>query len=124
MAGVQGIIGLLLAVIGLYAVVSYAVARRTREIGVRMALGAGRSDVVRLVVREGMRLSGAGLLLGSLLALGAGLLLSRVLYGLRPLEFVVFGSVIALLAGVSALACYVPARRATRVDPLIALRSE
>ncbi|HXW04053.1 MAG TPA: ABC transporter permease [Vicinamibacterales bacterium] len=124
MAGVQGGIGLLLALMGLYAVVSYAVTRRTREIGVRMALGANRADILRLVVREGMRLTLVGGALGFLLALALGFGLSRVLYGVSPLDLRLTGGVTALLLLVSALACYVPALRATRVDPLIALREE
>jgi ABC-type antimicrobial peptide transport system permease subunit len=124
MAGVQGVIGLFLAVMGLYAVVSYAVTRRTREIGVRMALGADRRDILRLVVREGMRLSLVGVTVGFVLALGMGLVLSSVLYGVSPFDLEVAGSVTGLLLVVSALACYVPARRATRVDPLVALRQE
>jgi ABC-type antimicrobial peptide transport system permease subunit len=123
-AGGQGLIGLLLAVMGLYGVVSYGVSRRTREIGVRMALGAARTDVVRLVVREGMRLTLIGIILGLLLAFGLGAVLSRVLYGLRPVDIGVLAGVTVLLLAVSALACYLPALRATRVDPLIALRAE
>jgi putative ABC transport system permease protein len=107
---------------GLYAVVWYAVARRTREIGLRMALGAQPSDVLRLVVRDGMRLSLVGVGLGMLLASGAGMVLSMALYGLKPVEAPVLAGVATLLLAVSALACYVPARRATRVDPLVALR--
>jgi predicted permease len=122
MAGVQGLIGLFLAVMGLYAVVSYAVTRRTREIGVRMALGAQRQDVLRLVVRDGMRLSLIGIVIGLLLAFGVGAVLSRVLYGVTPADAGVLGGVTALLLVVSAIACYLPARRATRVDPLVALR--
>ncbi len=124
LAGGQGLIALLLAVMGLYAVVSYAVTRRTREIGVRMALGADRTDVIRLVVREGMRLTVIGVVVGLLVSLGLGAVLSRVLYGVRPMSIGVLAAVTALLLGVSALACYLPARRATRVDPLIALRAE
>ena len=124
MAAVQGVIGLMLAVMGLYAVVSYTVARRTREIGVRMALGAARGDVLRLVVSEGMRLSLLGLGIGLVLATGVGLGLSRVLYGVVPMDLPVFGSVTAILLIVSGLACYLPARRAIRVDPLVALRYE
>jgi predicted permease len=124
MAGAQGAIGLLLAVMGLYAVVSFAVTRRTREIGVRMALGAQRADVVRLVVREGMRLSLIGVTIGVLVAGGLGMVLSAVLYGLAPAELSVFGVVTTLILLVAGLACYVPARRATRVDPLVALRCE
>jgi predicted permease len=124
MAGVQGAIGLFLALMGLYAVVSYAATRRTHEIGVRMALGARRRDVLRLVVREGMRLTLVGTALGLLLALGVGVGLSRILYGLKPVDVGVFGGVTALLLGVAALACYLPARRAMRVDPSVALRYE
>ena len=124
MAGVQGLIALLLAITGLYAVVAYAVARRTREIGVRMALGAEGGDVLRLVVREGMWLSVIGIAIGLLIASGAGVVLSSALYGVRAVDIPVFGGATLLLLGVSALACYLPARRATRVDPLIALRHE
>ena len=124
MAGAQGAIGMLLAIMGLYAVVSYAVARRTREIGVRMALGAAQTDVMRLVVREGLWLSLIGLALGLLIALGLGLVLSKVLYGVPSADVGVLAGVSTLLLAVSALACYVPARRATRIDPLTALRQE
>jgi putative ABC transport system permease protein len=124
LAGAQGAVGLLLAVMGLYAVVSYTVTRRTREIGVRMALGANRTDVLRLVIRDGMRLSLIGVAIGLLMALGIGLVLSQVLYGVTPVDAAVLASVTALLLGVSAFACYAPARRATRVDPLTALRCE
>lgn len=124
LAAGQGLIGLFLAVMGLYAVVSYSVTRRVREIGIRMALGAERTDVLRLVVREGMRLTLVGIVLGLLGSVGLGLVLSQVLYGVKPVDAGVFAGVTALLLAVSALACYMPARRATRVDPLIALRAE
>jgi predicted permease len=124
MAGVQGLVALFLAVMGLYAVVSFAVTRQTREIGLRMALGAQRGDAVRLVMREGMRLSLIGVGIGLLLAIGLGAVLSAVLYGVARTEPGVFSAVTALLLVVSAVACYVPARRVTRVDPLIALRCE
>jgi predicted permease len=123
-AGAQGLVGLFLAVMGLYAVVSYAVMRRTREIGIRMALGAESRDVLRLVVRDGLRLTAIGVGFGLLGATAVGLILSRVLYGVQPMDAGVYVGVTLLLLAVAALACYVPARRATRVDPLIALRSE
>ena len=106
MAAVQGVIGLLLALMGLYAVVSYGVSQRIREIGVRMALGAEPRDVLRLVVREGMRLSLVGIAIGLLVAFGVGLALSRVLYGLAPVDIAVLAGVTLLLLFVSALACY------------------
>ena len=124
MAGVQGAIGLCLAVMGLYAVVSHAVTRRTREIAIRMALGADRNDVLRLVVRQAMRLSLTGVAIGLVMALGVGAILSQVLYGIAPVNVGVLVVVTALILGVSALACYLPARRATRVEPLVALRYE
>jgi ABC-type antimicrobial peptide transport system permease subunit len=124
MSGAQGAVGLLLAVMGLYAIVAYTVARRTREIGVRMALGAARADVLRLVVRGGLKLSLVGIAVGLVVSLGFGFALSRVLYGLQPVDVPVLGGVTALLLAVAAAACYVPARRATRVDPMIALRCE
>ena len=123
-ATLQGLIALLLAVMGLYAVVAQAVARRIREIGVRMALGARPADIMRLVLREGMSLSAAGIALGLPVALGLGFGLSRVLYGLAPVDVGVLAGVTLLLVLVTGLACYVPARRATHVDPLIALRYE
>ncbi len=124
MAGAEGLLGLLLAVMGLYAVVSYAASQRVHEIGVRMALGARRSDVLRLVVRKGMRLAVVGVVAGLLLAAAVGFALSHVLYGVEPFAAGVLAPVTALLVMVAALACYLPARRATRVDPVIALRCE
>ena len=124
MAGVQGAIALLLAVMGLYAVVSYAVVRRTREIGVRMALGASAPDVLRLVVREGMWLSLTGIVIGLGLSLAVGVVLSSVLFRVAAVDVPVLAATTALLLGISALACYIPARRATRVDPLTCLRYE
>jgi predicted permease len=124
MAAIQGLVGLFLAVMGLYAVVSYAVTQRTHEIGIRMALGAQPADVLRLVVREGMRLTSVGVAVGVLVATGVGFGLSRVLYGVKAVDVGVIGGVTALLVGVAALACYLPARRATRVDPVVALRHD
>lgn len=123
-AAIQGGITLLLSVMGLYAVVAFGVAQRTREIGIRMALGADARRVVRLLVREGMRLTAIGVVMGLLVATLLGLGLSKVLFGLAPMEPVVFGSVIGLLLGTTVLACWTPARRAARVDPAVTLRSE
>jgi predicted permease len=124
LAGAQGLLALFLAAMGLYGVVSYAVSLRTREIGVRMALGARGFDILRLVVRDGLRLTLIGLALGLLISLGLAAILSHVLYGLMPPAMPVFIAVIVLLAGVAMLACYLPARRATKVDPMVALRCE
>ncbi len=124
LAGAQGLLGLFLAAMGLYGVVSYVVSQRTREIGVRMALGARGFDILRLVVRDGFRLTLIGLAAGLLVSLGFTAILSKVLYGLTPAATPVFIAVIVLLAGVAALACYLPARRAAKVDPMVALRCE
>jgi predicted permease len=124
MAAALGALAMLLAVMGLYAVVSHAVTRRTREIGVRVALGARRADVLRLVMRDGMRLSLLGVAIGLAVAAALGYVLSLVLYGVAPFDVPVFSAIAALLLGVSALACYMPSRRATRVDPLVALRCD
>ncbi len=119
-----GLLALLLAAIGLYGVMSYAVAERTREIGVRVALGARSFDILRLVVRDGLRLTLIGLAIGLLISLGFTAILTKVLYGLMPAATPVFAAVVVLLAGVAMLACYLPARRATKVDPMVALRCD
>jgi len=123
-AAVQGGIALVLAVMGLYAVVAFGVAQRTREIGIRMALGADARRVVALLVREGMKLTAIGAVGGLLVAALLGLALSKLLYGLAAVEPVVFGIVLTLMLGTTALACWLPARRAARVDPVVTLRSE
>ncbi|HEV8318827.1 MAG TPA: ABC transporter permease [Vicinamibacterales bacterium] len=119
-----GAIALLLAAIGIYGVMSYSVQQGRHEIGVRIALGAGRRDILSLVVGRGMRLAALGLVAGVLGALAATRVLSRLLYGVGPTDPLTFGIVAVALAAVAFLACYVPARRATCVDPLIALRSQ
>ena len=119
-----GGLSLLLACIGLYGLLSYEVARRTREIGVRMALGARPSDVLRFIVGQGIALSAAGAILGILGALGVTRYLASLLYGVRPFDPLTFLVVALLLALVAVAACYIPARRASRVDPMAALRYE
>jgi len=119
-----GALALVLAAVGLYGVLSYSVAQRTREIGVRVALGASRRNVLGLVVGRAMRLTAIGLGVGLLLAAGVGQLLRSQIFGVSPLDPVTFVVVTALLAAVAFLAAWVPARRAARVNPIVALQAE
>jgi predicted permease len=117
-------LALLLATIGMYGVISYSVAQRTQEIGIRMALGAPRGNVFGMVLAQGARLAGLGIVIGLGAALAVTRLLASFLYGVQPADPFTFAAVSAILTVVALLACYLPARRATRVDPIIALRHE
>jgi len=118
------LLALVLAAIGIYAVLAYSVARRTQELGVRIALGARRADVLRMVLGQSLRITAIGLLLGLVGALALTRVVAGLLYEVRPTDPLTFTSVLLLLGGVSLVASYLPARRATRVDPLVALRYE
>ena len=122
--GVFGVVGLLLAAVGLYGVMSYSVSRRTREIGIRMALGAQTGEVRGLVVRQGMLLTLIALVLGLAAAWAVARFSAGFLYGVRPHDLVTFTAVPLFLAAVAFLACWIPSLRAARLDPLTALRHE
>ncbi len=115
---------LVLAIIGIYGVLSYTIAQRSREIGVRMALGAGRADLRNLVLRQGMRLAIAGVLIGVCAAVGLVRFIASFLFGVTTWDPIVFLSVPLLLLSAALVAVWLPARRATRIDPMQALRSE
>ena len=117
-------IALFLASVGIYGLVAETVSARTREIGVRMALGAAPADIVRRVLQRGMALAAAGLVAGLLVAFALSRLLSSLLFGVGAGDPVTYGAVSLLLFLVAAAACWLPARRATRIDPTVALRSE
>jgi putative ABC transport system permease protein len=118
------LLALVLAAVGVYGAMSFAVAQRTREVGIRMALGAQREKIVRMILGRGLRVVGIALLVGIPASLGAGYLLRSRLYGVTAVDPVTFVVVPVILAAVALLACWLPARRAARVDPMIALRSE
>jgi putative ABC transport system permease protein len=122
--GIFSGIGLLLVAIGIYSVIAYTVSRQTHEIGIRMALGAGRRQVLRMVGLMGLRLMAIGVVVGVLVSLGAARAIAAQLWGVSPHDPLTFTSVIAVMVLVGLAACYFPARRATRVDPIVALRYE
>jgi putative ABC transport system permease protein len=119
-----GAIAVLLAAIGIYGLMSYSVEQGTHEIGVRLALGAARRDILTLVVGRGMRLAAVGVVVGAIAAVGATRVLSRMLFGVRPTDPATYATVIGVLAGIAFVACYLPARRAMRIDPITAMRQE
>jgi ABC-type antimicrobial peptide transport system permease subunit len=122
--GVFAAMALLMAVLGLYGVVSYAVSQRTQEFGIRVALGAGRGEILGMVVGQGVRLAGAGAAVGLVASLLLGRLLRSQLFEVSPFDPVIFAGMVVILVGAAMLASYIPARRATRVDPMVALRHE
>jgi len=117
-------LALILSLVGVYGVLSYAVTQRTQEMGLRLALGARPAALIRLVAGEGLRLTGAGLLLGIVVGALASTLVSDLLFHVRPLDPIAFAGAIFLLFAVSLIASYIPARRASRIDPMQVLRDE
>jgi ABC-type antimicrobial peptide transport system permease subunit len=119
-----GAVALLLTTVGIYGVISYGVAQRTHEMGIRVALGANRIEVLELIIGEAMRPALFGIAAGLCAAVGLTRLLTSLLFGVKPTDVPTYAAVLVLLLGAALLAAYLPARRATRVDPIVALRYE
>ena len=119
-----GLVAILLSAVGLYSVMAYVVSQRTREVGIRMALGANHADVLKMITVQGMRLAVIGVVIGLLLSLALARALSSLLIGVSGYDVTTFVVVSTLLVLVAFVACYLPARRATKIDPLVALRYE
>jgi len=124
MVGLFAFTALLLATLGIYGVISYLVSERTHEIGIRLALGASRSNILRMILRQGFGFAIVGAAVGLACALIVSHLMANLLYGVRPTDPLTFAAVVFIFIGVALLACYLPARRAMKVDPTIALRYE
>jgi ABC-type antimicrobial peptide transport system permease subunit len=124
MVALFALTALFLAAIGIYGVISYVVSERTHEFGIRLALGAQRASIMRMVFRQGLGLAIAGAAIGLAVAAEVSRLMAGLLFGVRPTDPLTFAGVSVLLTGVALVACYLPARRAIRVDPIVALRSE
>src|SRR6185503_16609988 len=122
--GIFASLALILATVGVFGVINYSVAQRTHEIGIRLALGAQRRDVFKLVVGQGLLLALVGVVVGAIGAIALTRLMAGLLFGVSPTDITTFVSVATFLFGVALLACYIPARRAMKVDPLVALRYE
>ena len=124
MLGIAGAMALVLGIIGIYGVISYAVSQRNREIGIRLALGAQQGEVLHMVLRQGANIAFVGVVIGIGVAAALTRLMQKLLFGVTAHDPVTFATVAVLLITIALLACYVPARRAMRVDPMVALRYE
>jgi ABC-type antimicrobial peptide transport system permease subunit len=124
MLGIAAAVALFLGAVGIYGVISYVVSQRTREIGVRMAMGAERADVSGMVMRQALLLAAGGVVVGLAAAAGLTRLMASLLYGVSPMDPLTFGGVAVALSSVALVASYIPARRAAAVDPVVALRAE
>jgi putative ABC transport system permease protein len=122
--GAFGVLALILAATGIYGVMAYAISSRTREIGIRMAIGASQGQVLGIVARRALLLTGSGTAIGLGAALAAGRVLGQALYGVEPADPWTFATVLLLMLAIAALACWIPARRAIRIDPVSTLRQE